>query len=98
MGFTRKIEDFACERCGTRVTGNGYTNHCPHCLYSKHVDVDPGDRASPCGGLMRPVSLNVSGTGEWIVHRCERCGFIRRQHVSKEDDRDALVALSTAQA
>ena len=45
MSFTRKVEDFTCEHCGREVHGNGYTNHCPHCLHSKHVDVNPGDRA-----------------------------------------------------
>lgn len=38
--FTRVIEDFICENCGTEVKGNGYTNHCPKCLWSKHVDKD----------------------------------------------------------
>ena len=24
---------------------NGYTNHCSQCLWSKHVDINPGDRS-----------------------------------------------------
>ncbi|MEK7158524.1 MAG: RNHCP domain-containing protein, partial [Patescibacteria group bacterium] len=43
--FQRRVEDFTCESCGAQVTGDGYTNHCPQCLVSKHVDVYPGDRA-----------------------------------------------------
>jgi hypothetical protein len=42
--FQRTIEDFECERCRMLVTGSGFTNHCPACLWSKHVDVHPGDR------------------------------------------------------
>ena len=95
MSFTRTKEDFVCEHCGASVTGNGYTNHCPTCLWSKHVDVDPGDRASLCGGAMQPIGLDVTGAGEKIVHQCERCGFIRRQEATKHDDRDALLCLST---
>jgi Zn finger protein HypA/HybF involved in hydrogenase expression len=48
--FKRTIEDFTCEHCGEQVTGNGFTNHCPQCLWSKHVDIDPGDRLALCGG------------------------------------------------
>ena len=57
MTFIRKTEDFICENCGAVVVGNGYTNHCPVCLYSKHVDRSPGDRAAGCGGLMEPVAV-----------------------------------------
>ena len=54
--FSRLIEDFICEHCNNPVKGNGYTNHCPYCLYSKHVDEDPGDRAATCHGIMEPGS------------------------------------------
>jgi len=47
--FTRNIENFTCERCGAAVEGNGFTNHCPACLCSKHVDINPGDRAAARG-------------------------------------------------
>jgi len=51
--FQKKKEDFKCEKCGREVIGTGYTNHCPDCLWSKHVDVNPGDRQSKCLGLDR---------------------------------------------
>ena len=57
--FQRKKENFVCEHCGQEVIGNGYTNHCPSCLHSKHVDINPGDRAETCGGLMEPVDLEL---------------------------------------
>lgn len=94
MAFVRNQEDFVCEHCGAAVSGNGYTNHCPRCLWSKHVDVDPGDRAAACGGLMQPMRVE-GATGKYrIVHRCLRCGFKRMQDVSSEDSSDALVALA----
>ena len=46
--FTRTVGDFVCENCNTSVKGNGYTDHCPCCLYSKHVDINPGDRDCDC--------------------------------------------------
>ena len=32
--------------------GSDHRNHCPNCLSSLHVDEEPGDRASDCGGIM----------------------------------------------
>ncbi|KKW10728.1 MAG: hypothetical protein UY50_C0027G0022 [Parcubacteria group bacterium GW2011_GWA2_49_9] len=93
--FTRTKEDFTCDHCTTRVTGNGYTNHCPKCLWSKHVDVNPGDRASLCGGAMEPQGVGVFSGIYRIAHTCARCGFIRSQDAAKEDDMERLIALST---
>ena len=55
---------FTCAHCGAEVRplANGSVrNHCPVCLYSLHVDVQPGDRASDCHGLLRPVGVEQSG-------------------------------------
>ena len=79
--FQRKIENFVCEHCGRTVTGNGYTNHCPDCLYSKHVDIAPGDRAAACGGLMRPVGSELKGGDYFVQHECTRCGFRRKNKI-----------------
>ena len=96
MSFIRTVEDFVCEHCGAQVLGTGYTNHCPKCLWSKHVDIDPGDRAAECGGMMRPVALEgATGRGYVILHRCEKCAFTRRQSIAEEDDKDALVGLAS---
>lgn len=92
--FNRQIENFTCEHCGAKISGNGYTNHCPHCLYSKHVDVNPGDRAADCGGLMEPVDIEQKGGKFVIVHRCQKCGFIRRNKVQENDDFDAVLRIS----
>src|SRR3989344_2693847 len=55
--FKKVIEDFTCEHCDTFVEGDGYTNHCPKCLWSLHVDNEPGDRANNCNGLMEPFGI-----------------------------------------
>jgi len=91
--FTRTIEDFQCKNCGARVKGDGYTNHCPLCLCSLHVDVNPGDRACNCCGLMRPAGMETKGGETIIVHRCEKCGFTRRNRASGADDFEQILRL-----
>lgn len=92
--FTRVIEDFNCAHCGAVVCGNGYTNHCPRCLWSRHVDNYPGDRAAECGAMMRPVAAQPAADGFIITHKCEKCGKTIRQKSSPDDDVDALIALT----
>lgn len=92
--FTRLKEDFICEVCGSFVKGNGYTNHCPHCLSSKHVDINPGDRAATCHGIMYAASLEFKGADQYIVHKCSKCNHTRRNKVSSDDNFNAILALS----
>ncbi|MBD5391723.1 RNHCP domain-containing protein [bacterium] len=93
--FSRTIEDFICKKCGNKCVGNGYTNHCPHCLYSCHVDNNPCDRAATCHGMMQPISAAPSANGFIITHKCEKCGKTIRQKSSENDDTDALIKLTT---
>lgn len=92
--FQRNKEDFQCEQCKTTVSGDGYTNHCPKCLWSKHVDVFPGDRAASCGGLMEPVALEHEGKNDKIIHQCSRCGYKKKNKVAENDDFEVLLAFS----
>lgn len=92
--FTKFVEDFKCENCGFQVRGNGFTNHCPRCLFSKHVDINPGDRACGCGGLMKPVALLQKNGDFVIVHRCRLCGFERKNRVQESDSEEELIKLS----
>ena len=92
--FTKLVEDFNCAHCGTVVHGNGYTNHCPNCLWSRHVDNNPGDRSATCGGMMRPISVESDGDRFIITHKCEVCGKIKRQRTADEDNIDAIIDLS----
>ncbi len=92
--FQRRIEDFACGNCGRTVEGDGYTNHCPHCLWSRHVDVNPGDRAADCGGAMRPLRVETQGGAWTLVHECTACRTVRRCKTAPSDDRNALLELA----
>jgi hypothetical protein len=93
---------FICEHCGREVlalSNRSYRNHCPFCLFSKHVDIMPGDRMSGCGGLMEPTGLRYkSGKGFQIVHRCRLCMAERVNKVAdntiQPDNIEELVKLS----
>lgn len=93
--FQRKIEDFVCDNCGFGVEGDGYTNHCPKCLWSKHVDVNPGDREDKCGGMMKPIKILTKKRENVIVQKCAKCGFERNNKIRKEDSFDAVVKISS---
>lgn len=94
--FQKKVEDFVCEKCGKEVKGTGFTNHCPECLWSKHVDNNPGDREATCQGLMKPIA--VEGTSPYydIVHRCEKCGYQKRNKINPADNFMMVLAIASA--
>lgn len=88
--FQRKIEDFVCKNCGFSVKGNGYTNHCPKCLWSRHVDDNPGDRENQCKGMMKPVGAFLKN-GKWgLAHKCIKCGKEKTVFLSQIDSMEKL--------
>ncbi len=94
--FQRKIEDFVCEHCGVKVKGNGYTNHCPYCLWSKHVDIFPGDRQNECLGLMEPKEVYFKNQIWHLVHKCQKCGeerVIKLKEVDEEKIKELVNTL-----
>jgi len=93
--FIRKKEDFVCQKCGEKVEGDGYTDHCPKCLWGKHVDGKiPGDRASECRGLMEPLGTEYVRGEFRINYRCEKCGHEFRVWADEDDDREILLKLT----
>ena len=91
MPFIPRQEPFVCDHCGMHVqplAHGTYRNHCPGCLFSKHVDLTgPGDRANPCHGLMQPVIIDQDGKkGFVIVHHCLRCAATSRNRACSDDD------------
>lgn len=95
MGFIKKTEDFTCEVCGTQVSGTGYTNHCPYCLFSKHVDETvPGDRKSSCYGLMEPVGVEITHGEYSLLHRCQKCGKISKNKTAPHDNFKTILKIA----
>ncbi|MAF80606.1 RNHCP domain-containing protein [bacterium] len=90
-------EGFVCDWCGFNAppASGTFRNHCPACLASKHVDgPTPGDRSETCGGLMPALEVEgVDPDSLDLVHRCEKCGFTRRNKIASDDNREVIVAL-----
>ena len=90
---------FTCIRCRREVSDQSYgtrhRNHCPGCLWSRHLDEEPGDRRSPCRSAMEPIGVEVRADGEWaIIHRCTGCGTLRTNRLAGDDHELALLGLA----
>ena len=94
LKFKKTVEDFICANCGNKVSGTGFTNHCSKCLWSKHVDIFPGDRLEVCGGMMEPVSVERKGDSYILKQKCVSCGKEARIKVSQNDDFDEVVKIA----
>lgn len=95
--FTKIDEEFVCENCGNEVKKLGYTcrDHCPKCLHSKHVDINPGDRAEECHGDLEPISVELnSKKGYVILYKCQKCGAIRKNKAAEDDNIDLIIKLT----
>jgi phage FluMu protein Com len=91
--------EFRCGHCSQKVpaaaAGTHHRNHCPHCLWSLHVDHEAGDRTEACHGLMEPVAVWVRRKGEWaLVHRCQRCGALNANRIAGDDNHIALLSIA----
>jgi len=96
---TRDDSGFTCMRCRAAVPaqsfGTRHRNHCPRCLWSRHVDHEPGDRRCPCRAPMEPIGIEVRRDGEWaIIHRCTGCGTLRTNRIAGDDDERSLLGLA----
>ncbi len=95
--FQKNKEDFVCEFCGEKVYGNGYTDHCTNCLWSKHLDVNPGDRKETCRGMMMPVGVEKRGSDYIIFYKCQKCGYLHNVKMAKDDNFEEVIKISKQQ-
>ncbi len=89
-------EEFICENCQKKVFPLGYTarDHCPYCLYSKHVDIMPGDRQNPCQGSLKPIGIEKFKDTYKILYKCTSCNQIHKNIMAKDDNMDLIIELS----
>ena len=92
--FQRKKEDFVCRHCEEKVEGSGYTDHCPKCLWSRHIDVHPGDRQAACKGMMKPISAEKKGDGHLIHYRCQKCNYLYQVKAAENDVFEEILKLA----
>jgi len=108
MKLEEKKGGFRCCNCGQRVPfsefmGTAHRNHCPFCLWSKHVDLEkPGDRKSGCQAGMKPIGLTFKHEGVdkygrlqqgelMLVHECTGCGKISINRIATDDDEKVIL-------
>ena len=105
--------DFTCLHCGSYVSaaqclaGVGNRNHCPYCLWSRHLDLlEAGDRLAACKAPMRPVGLTlkrsrnkyarVIGGELMLVHLCTECEHISINRIAADDIPEAIIEVFDA--
>ena len=95
--FYMKDEEFICENCNNLVNKLNYTarDHCPYCLYSKHVDINPGDRNNTCKGLLKPIGIEKYKNTYKIIYKCLKCNQKHKNIIAKDDNFDLIIQLST---
>ncbi len=89
---------FVCTNCKKSVEEQGnigthHRNHCPFCLFSKHLDMKkPGDRESKCKGDMQPIALAYKKDKEiMLVHECKDCKSISTNRISADDSEERIL-------
>ena len=95
--FSKLDEGFICVNCGKEVSPLGYTsrNHCPYCLHSIHIDINPGDRSNTCKGVLVPIGVETK-KGEYMIQfKCKKCGTISRNKMATDDNYDELLRISS---
>ena len=109
----KKDKGFECAHCHQWVDcrkyiGTHFRNHCPHCFWSKHVDLEKsGDRQSLCHGQMEPVGLTFKHEG-WdkygqprrgelmLIHHCTGCGKTSINRIAADDKPEAILNIFQA--
>jgi RNHCP domain len=103
-------ESFRCKTCHAHVhtlpalSGVQNRNHCPYCLWSRHVDLyDAGDRLSACKAPMEPIGLTIKESrnkygsifhGElMLIHHCNECGAVSINRIAADDMLETLLGI-----
>ncbi len=107
--FDTITSDFRCKHCHNYVStdpllsGVNNRNHCPYCLYSRHMDLyKAGDRLSACKAEMKPVGLALKRTNKkygsrqgelMMIHQCVECGSVSINRIAADDDNETILAI-----
>ena len=101
---------FKCRHCQAyiyalhMISGVQNRNHCPFCLWSRHVDhAQAGDRMSACKANMQPLGLTLKrGHNRYgrethgelmLIHRCKDCGKLSINRLAADDQAERLMEL-----
>lgn len=94
--FIMKDEEFICTNCGKHVSKLNYTarDHCPYCLTSIHIDINPGDRLNNCKGLLIPIGVEKFKDSYKIIYKCSKCGINHKNIMARDDNINKIIELS----
>jgi hypothetical protein len=109
-GAANQEGSFRCKTCQAYVhaipvlSGVHNRNHCPFCLWSRHVDLrHSGDRLSACKASMQPIGLTVKrGRDKYgyqqhgelmLIHHCSECGAVSINRIAADDTVDGLESI-----
>ena len=94
--FNMIDESFTCENCVKTIEPLVYSarDHCPYCLFSKHVDILPGDRANECHGLLEPIKIEKFKNTYKIIYKCQKCHQTHKNIMANDDDMNIIIELS----
>ena len=97
--FNELDEGFICEHCNKNVDKLVYSSrdHCPYCLYSKHVDINPGDRLNTCKGLLKPIGIEKYKDTYKILYKCQKCGQTHKNIMARDDDMNKIIEISKSE-
>ncbi len=101
---------FRCVHCGAQVAASPHyagvlnRNHCPYCLWSRHLDLfTAGDRLCACKAPMRPVGLTLKqspkryarpDSGElMLIHACVECSRVSINRIAADDLAEQIYAV-----
>ncbi|WP_350343461.1 RNHCP domain-containing protein [Proteinivorax tanatarense] len=103
MSKHKENTGFICQKCNKQVlplTNGSFRNHCPFCLYSKHLDKEPGDRQSQCNFMMKPIDVIYNTKkGYQIIHKCISCGKEQKNKIAEDTVQpDCLAYIALLQA
>lgn len=96
--FVKNDAGFVCVNCGELVPPllTSSRDHCTKCLCSVHCDINPGDRANPCMGILFPVGIERdSKKGIVIKYRCDTCYEYHRCRCAPDDNYDEIIRLAS---
>lgn len=94
--FNMLDNEFICENCHKSITKLNYTarDHCNYCLYSKHVDINPGDRQNNCQGMLIPIDIEKFKDTYKIIYQCQKCGKQHKNIMANDDNMEEIIKLS----
>ena len=94
--FEKNDNPFICAVCGKNVPTLKYSSrdHCNNCLCSLHVDINPGDRANNCGGILIPIDVTQNNKKGYIItYRCEKCKKLHNNKTAEDDKFSTILSV-----